>query len=186
MENDRLELMDRYSIDDTLKPVGVVIIKDADGNIIFKGNNMVVKTGRKMLFDLFTASSSTTFSDLTKFSDLHAFIGDNSNIVRADDIFLNGYQDITTNDDGPQQNIPSTSSGYSTDTLYYELSGDNDREIYIHMAMRYNHSGPAMAFSTFGLYAGSEGHEKLFSRIVFPTRTLTSETPILIDYYLYF
>jgi hypothetical protein len=202
MEDIRLSLNDEYKVEDKLCPKGVVIIRDQDGNIIFKGNNMVVKSGRNLLFNLFLGTPGTK-----EFSDVNAFIGDNITMAAADDTYTgytavtsfksevtvpgtayikategSGYTQVSSinNDDFMVYYTNSTGTRLCPDAnkLYYRTDAS---KLYIHMGINYTPSTTVTA-STFGLFFGSD----LFSRIVFPRRTLTANTPLIIDYYLYF
>lgn len=188
--------------DTVFAPKGLVRIRDEDGNVLFEGHNMVVKSGRNELFKAFTGNSG-----FKKLTNLKAYIGNNSQFVTANDGWdSSAYTKITSN----AEVLGSLGTVYTKNnntlileetpvldnfTSYYNENGKSIlvagklyysiTDMVIHFGLKYvpSDSDNGKSISTFGLVFDND---TLFSRIVIPERIINENTPLIFDYYLYF
>lgn len=189
MSIDYAILKDNYSPKDTFHPRGLVVLSDEHGNIIFKKENMIVKSGRKMLISkkLDITADSNPFTGI--------IFSSNTNMVDPDDnvstlktnydyatlSFNNNDATLVFNENGSaydkRPKTPICEYAFDNDTLTatieFKLWPCDDEEPHL--------------ISSLGLYYTDNDEDKLFSRVVFPTYTLSSRVKyIQFTYYLYF
>jgi hypothetical protein len=175
-------LTDNFSISDKPFVKGVVVMKDENGRIIFKKNNLVVKSGRKLLFDLFKECVTSATERTSK--RIGVIYGSGTSAVSSTDTKLGNV--INT--------VPLEAKIESNDSEenYCDIDFDTEGKLYVKFTINISgNSGLATNMSELGLcfIKEEEGVKKsdgLFSRIVFDPLPLTSNNKYTLEYYLYF
>lgn len=158
------ELRDYFKIDDAHSRIrGFVIIKDSDGNILVKRENMIVKSGRKMIFDLVRGAEGS--STIFKSDNILAAVS-SSKTLTTSEMSLSGSS-ILKSDSGISVEISDISNNetelYTCFTIDVKSTKDNE-------------------LNSLVLYSG----ETLFSRVVFDTIEISANSELTINYYIYF
>lgn len=157
-----INIRDYFKIDDSHSKVrGFVFAYDENGNLVFTKENMIVKEGRKLIFNAIT---SGTLFDARK---LTAKVGSGTNMTEETSTKLGN--EIIENID-----ISGTTTEIKTDS-----------ELYIKFSFSVNPKSTIsepIEISELGLFNGNT----MFSRLVFQSYTLTNGSTLKFDYYIYF
>jgi hypothetical protein len=170
-------IRNNYSNVDSCIPKGYVFCYDESGNLLFHMHNMIVKSGRKKIFEALTGGDSLDLGSLK------AILGNSTKLVTADDIISDNLNENSLGANTVE--ITPKSSGSGT------LSGaDNDKLLY-RFVIEFTHAeGDGLEFiSTLGLVliegSGVSATKTLFSRVVFP-KYASASNKLTFTYYLYF
>lgn len=194
MEAKRIKVEDTFKISDknTAPVKGVVVLKDENGKIIFKKNNLVVYKGRDLIMNLFLdyltkGDSKNTVNNITgsknkvKNSEILVRIGSNNGITQSDtDITSTGLDSATNGEYKPTINILTEDLGikFSISITGSGLSAINMSELGLVLKETIDEDDDGTNPETENIF--------LFSRIVFDPLPFTSNNTYLLDYYLYF
>lgn len=181
MDNKKIVFKDEIQIDDRPLVKGVVVLRDDNGKIIFKKNNMIVNAGRKYLQKLFFQSISTRAQPTLYSTNVNVIVGTGSSVTTASmtkDNFENAVELV---------------SSKSTNNTFITESNEND-EPYLIFKLKVRGEGTtAFNMSELGIVLDykldpndADTTSNLFSRIVFDPLPFTSSNSYDLDYYMYF
>lgn len=170
-------MIDNIKITDSIS--GVFILRDDKGNIICRGHNMVVKDGRKLIYNIF--KKTMTGEVATGYSFKFYFGGTNNNFATK---VTTTYNDVK--DNSVYSNDISFSDNETNAVSVCTATFDDDN-----MALKINISisgtSEAMTITEgFLTYIGAEGEETLFSRFVFDPQYITSGVIYALEYVISF
>ena len=185
-ENQKIIIKDLYREvlrDGDVRPnpvKGVVVIKQ-DGKTILKKNNLVVKSGRSVIFNLLLEYIGKTTGESNEHS-VGYIISSGTNVPSDGDT------------------LSSFSNGATLGIIEDGNIETNNEELYLKFKITLNGSGlTAVSMSELGLFIWSHTVDEkwseeeldkdkynLFSRIVFDPLPLTSGNKFDLEYYLYF
>lgn len=161
MEKD-INIRDYFKIDDSHSKIrGFVFAYDENGNLVFTKENMIVKEGRKLIFNAITGGAAFNAKGLT------AKVGSGSNMTEETSMKLGN--EITENIE-----ISETTTEIKTDP-----------ELYIKFSFNIKPKSTlseSVEISELGLFNG----ETMFSRLVFQPYKLTNGSTLNFNYYIYF
>lgn len=158
-----LELKDYFKIDDSHSRIrGFLVVKDEDNKIIIKKENMIVKSGRKMILDGITGKSTLNIKSPTvKFSS-------DATLSSADMSSLNEViDDVTVTVSCTDEDVNDTDLW-----IKYTILIDYDKSPVPNKTV----------VNSLGLFFG----DKLFSRVVFDSIGLSNNRKLTFTYYIYF
>ena len=180
---DSFKVSDKNNDKNTAPVKGVVVLKDENGKIIFKKNNLVVYDGREMVMNLFL----NAFRNNNESLNLDFYGVDSGSIS----VRVGSNTGVTQSD--------TSLTDFSNDSVEYEPTiSVIPKDLGIKFSVNIIGSGlNAINMSELGLVLkyyninkdGSKDEnqsEKLFSRIVFDPLPFTSNNTYMLDYYLYF
>ena len=170
-------MIDNIKITDSIS--GVFILLDDKGNIICRGHNMVVKDGRKLIYDIFKKAMKGETT--TGYSFKFHFGGAKNNFATK---VTTTYDDVK--DNSVDINDVSFSDNEANAVSVCTATFDDDN-----MALKINISisGTSTAMTItegFLTYTGTEGQETLFSRFVFDPQYITSGVAYALEYVISF
>ena len=190
--NKKIVVKDAFNISDkkNSSPVkGVVVMRDEEGHIIFKKNNLVVYSGRKLIGFLFArmiGANENQFSNMPTYDNpynVKLLLGTNTSAT-LDSNNLNTFTDVHEMTIDPSQyNLTATEDDiYVKFTFSIAGSGLN--------AINMSELGLKLVLPT-AIQSNTTNQldlekEFLFSRIVFDPMPFTSGTTYTLEYYLYF
>lgn len=157
------ELRDYFKIDDSHSRIrGFVIIKDADGRILVKKENMIVKSGRKMIFDLVKGTSTRSISPNVK-----ALFSSNAELTISNMEFDDC--ECIINDMSVSVKTPE----YDNEelTMLFKINAESTVDYDLNSLVLYRENG---------------SEKELFSRVVFDTIQISASSKLHINYYIYF
>jgi hypothetical protein len=170
-----MKIYERSSINDS-KITGIVVIKNKDGKIILKKENMIVETGREFIRDKFAKNAgignfsegySGTYLD---YSLTHIGFG-NSDVVTQYTM-----TELISEDTELRTPLSSVNVNKGTVEPYLKFTANVDR---INEATGYT-------LREIGLYLTSGLIFTLFSRIVFDPIPIAAGEKYEVEYYIYF
>lgn len=189
-------LNDRLGLSEGLSVKGIVVIKDANGNIIVKKHNMIVASGRRAILESLKSTKKLNINAIF-FSD--KFSKDETTIAPV------AYNDVYPEDTKKPTNMKEFEVG-TTDTSKFKLeyvtesktesmesgaevkSTENEIEPYIKVSGTLSYSDyKAAQIRTLGLLITTTNTKTLFSRIIFEPIPFTDKMEsYTIEYYIYF
>lgn len=164
MEKD-INIRDYFKIDDSHSKIrGFVFAYDENGNLVFTKENMIVKEGRKLIFNAITGGTAFNAKGLT------AKVGSGTNMTEETSTGLNNKIadekiEIIDGKDSPETKTDSE--------LYIKFSFSVKPKSTI---------SEQIEISELGLFNG----ETMFSRLVFQPYKLTNGSTLTFNYYIYF
>lgn len=180
---------DRLGLSEGLSVKGIVIIKDANGNIIVKKHNMIVASGRRAILESLKSTKKLNINAIF-FSD--KFSKDETTIAPV------AYNDVYPEDAEKPTNMKEFEVG-TTDTSKFKLeyvtesgtvakSTENEIEPYIKVSGTLSYLDyTASQIRTLGLLITTTNTKTLFSRIIFEPIPFTDKMEsYTIEYYIYF
>lgn len=194
MNKKRISMNDSFSVNDKIGPRGFVVIRDTKGRIIVKKENMVVKAGRKYIFDLvcneniFLKNGDTSNYSDYKFKKIIFFESNNNEVKYSDTLdILSGIPSITY-EIGDEKDISFQQNGSENGISVYSENDNNYAYIKISKTLSFNNSNGDYppVLSSLAIVIGDDKNEELFSRIVFDKIPVSAESELLLDYYIYF
>lgn len=163
-----INLRDYFKIDDSHSKIrGFLIAKDEDGNILVKKENMIVKSGRALIFNAITGGNELDLKDVK------AKISEDYKLTTSDMIASDMNTDDLCADSKNNYSWPVSVNLNSTDLILectFSVEGFNKN---------YN-------ANSLGLFYGEGDNETLFSRVVFNTIGLSTNRKVTFHYYIYF
>lgn len=193
-----MKINDSYSVDDLgYSPKGFVRFYDNNGQVIFEKHNMIVNTGRKLIFDMFckqfglTTSNST---DPTGFNNLYIVLSQDS--TGSQTIATTRYNDIASNEEKyPDSNDKisktiavnaSDINGYTIDvdtrTITFKISISVDDDLLLnHEFFKFN-----QIYVYYTNSNNSDANRTLFSRVAMDPVFLSQGTTYELEYTYYF
>jgi hypothetical protein len=192
------KIIDNLNITDEIGPNGLVIIKDKDGNILVKKHNMVVKGGKKIVYE--------KLLEMVGFSNGgNGYIAEGNSNWRLGKLYFGNSMNETTFD---YETIDKIESGQD-DVYYYSYSLINGTSYSPTMGFGMTNDGhPYLEFNLSSILcdpskasylsclsvvaeeivAGTDGKrkEKLFSRIKFDPIPMIEGNELTLLYYIYF
>lgn len=180
-------LNDRLGLSEGLSVKGIVIIKDANGNIIVKKHNMIVASGRRAILESLKSTKKLNINAIF-FSD--KFSEDEITIAPV------AYNDVYPDASKKPTNMKEFEVG-TTDTSKFKLeyateskaeSAENEIEPYIKVSGSLSYLDyTAAQIRTLGLLITTTNTKTLFSRIIFEPIPFTDKMESYkIEYYIYF
>lgn len=155
------ELRDYFKIDDNHSKIrGFLVLKDENGNILIKKENMIVKSGRELILNAITPANTRNTNSFNM-RNLSAMVSEDDNLTTPDSTYANF---------NPVSGITTTVESVTVENLCvtFTIKAECD-------SGNYN-------LSSLGLYHGST----LFSRVVFDKIGLSSNSKLTFTYYIYF
>lgn len=161
------ELRDYFKIDDSHSKIrGFVVIRDADGKIIVKKENMIVKSGRQLILNAITGVAAFDMRNLIM------MFSENSDFTEEDTVYNECYFDDKIN---VAKKTKETNPVIDTTECFIKFKA-------------YVTSDEDKSLNSMGLcLENSEDNAKtLFSRVVFNTIKLSANSKLELTYYIYF
>lgn len=195
MDDKEINIIDSYKIDDSHSKIrGIVSLYDEKGNLIFTKENMILKAGRRAIFNALFDRDNFNMPEI-----IGAAFGNNSEITTPDmvldDMMLinnEGKKDnpIIVKADSEGDNFRSeTNENNSLSKLYIiklsaaSYNNINNRPINC-MGLLFNQDSAASGSQSTN--DSDENNGQLFSRVVFPAQYVGSNRTLIFKYYLYF
>lgn len=168
-----MELYDHLNVKDS-KIRGVVILKKADGSIVFTKENMIVRDGRKFIRDKFIKSAIIPFNSfntsLSSYSLSHIGFG-NSDVITEFTMTSLVSENLEL-----RTPISVLNTVIEENNTYIKFRASIDRTA----------ADTGYTFNELGLIMTSENSSLLFSRVVFDPITVGSSERYEVEYYIYF
>ena len=207
MENIIIKQQEIYVPKDEVKDFvkGIYIITDEHGNIIIKGHNMIVQTGREYIikrcftdqvlnqFYIFFGKTPVTkiITPETTYESMKAETGANNSkfqLLETDNFYRTDTGDLANlfkldieeyNDENSDEYAKADNFAlYNPTTLSLEIK----RTLVLNM----NETTKTVQFNTFGLYFKNDGSDVLFSRANCNTVTLNQRRKVIVYYSIRF
>lgn len=174
-----MNIRDNFDLKDSFGPRGYVIIKKENGEVLFKGKNLIVDGGRKYLKDLFVINALGGDASATYENYALKYLAFGSSGVAT--TLETNIDQFSLPVEGDPSRIEITPQRYA--------AGEGDNYISFEAALNIDTGGTGLTIRELGLFltdTESTGDPILFSRVVFDPIPLEPGETYEVDYYLYF
>lgn len=198
------ELRDYFKIDDSHSKIrGFVVIRDADGKILVKKENMIVKSGRQLILNAITGGTGFNMKNdlVMRFSEKSFFTEETTEFYeeKRDEDGNTIYQKDADGNfitDASGNKIPEKESIFTDGIKYLVVNEDSSEWVTVapniigepnskDCSITYEvtiTSESDKTLNSMGLCLG----DTLFSRVVFNTIELSANSKLTLTYYIYF
>lgn len=181
---------DIVSFTDSIGPKGFIILKNLKtGEILVKKHNMIVKNGRKYLFDIFMDKQSTSNDGINY--EIATGDGNLKNYKLNKLQFGHGINETIYESTGLENPLKSESEGIIVSGQTGKpVSESSYFKIEYTFKFEFNSSeAAATTISELGLFLTSDettAEDKMFSRVTFDPVPINANTEFELKYYVYF
>ena len=201
-----INIRELFKIDDSHSKIrGFITLLDENGNVERAAENMIVKSGRELMFNALTGGTAFNLTTSLSAALIKSAEPTTSDMTYdADEI----YQEITLEleeDDGSESDQENTleddtssesgseNNGSEEDNGSDDTSSESDQknklevtkssDLFIKFTLTYE---PTESGDFSGIVLYKTDDKKLFSRVIFPKYSHTSSKKYTINYYIYF
>lgn len=181
-----INIREMFKIDDTHSKIrGFVTLFDEDNNLVRSAENMIVLSGRKLMFNALTGGTSLNLKNLSAALISSVNQTTSEDIYTADEIVATiGNSDMSLDIPKSDNDVhikftlefkPTEAGSFSGIILYLEEEQEEQEE-----------TEQEETEETEGDEEDTEKTQTLFSRVIFPEYKYTSTKTYKINYYIYF